>query len=115
MTEIQYFVKDTLGISSFNIPSKKASRRLSLIPANTTINFNASVIENYLKTSAASNCDRRCYQRYIDYNNELFFGTCRNEVFNANILEKYKFIQLLSTYNELRNQICGMYFIRIIS
>lgn len=74
-------------------------------PANLTLNF--TIITNYLSGNMTVNCQRHCYQRYINQGNILFQGQCRSEVYSATNLANYKFLNLLSLHQELRNQICG--------
>lgn len=69
--------------------------------ANLTLNH--STLENYLKSNMTQNCQRRCYQRYINQGNDLFAGVCRKQAYNLS----NPFAQLLGIHQELRNQICG--------
>lgn len=73
-------------------------------PAN--ISLNGSTIIKYLKSNMTQNCQKRCFQRYISQANLLFAGNCRAEVYKAGNQANYKFLRLLSMYQEFRNQVC---------
>jgi hypothetical protein len=88
----------------FNSLADEATATPPFNPAN--ISLNGTTLTKYLKSNMTQNCRKRCFQHYISRGNALFAGSCRAEVYNPNNQANYKFLKLLSMYQEYRNQVC---------
>ena len=131
LVEIQNFLGSNLNISTV----KTLSNFLNYNGSLTGITISPTVLVDYLTSPMQTNCERRfflfpllfdfisffngksnenvwnvgcrCYQRYISQANDLFQGSCRNELLNPANTANYPFLKFFSQYQMFRNQICG--------
>lgn len=68
-------------------------------------------VHNYMNSNFSENCQRRCFQRYIEQAN-TFFGNCHDELstwtvqaYNNNT--RYPEVWILYGFQEFRNQVCA--------
>lgn len=68
-------------------------------------------VHNYMNSNFSENCERRCFQNYIEQAN-TFFGNCHDELstwttqaYNNNT--RYPEVWILYGFQEFRNQVCA--------
>jgi len=82
----------------------------SIIPDISSIVPTFSKTKAYLRSNFNTNCQMRCFQRYIEQTND-FYTTCGTELLNftnpKNKNTHYPLVYTLEQYGEFRNQVCA--------
>jgi hypothetical protein len=67
-------------------------------------------VRKYIASDFTENCNRRCFQKYIEQSN-AFYGSCSSELrkfvnVTDNTNKNYPLPYILESYQEFRNQVC---------